>query len=208
MKKLLAVIILAGLGYMGYVKWPEIKGMIPWGQTTPEPAPQTQAPPAVAPAGTYYLLQRISVTTDTGILGMPPGTKVTVVSTTAGGMRVTDGQNQFNVDASQVTNDLAVAARLPAFVQPTPAPTVDLAPAGTYFLLQRVSVSSDSGVIGISPGTKVTLISTTPTGMRVTDGQNQFDVATTQVTNDFGLARQTLKADKDAQALLDKYKEH
>ena len=202
MKKLLVIVVLVALGYAGYIKRSEIQAYFA-GQT-PEVAEQ----PDIAAKGTYYLLQRIPVTTDTGVIGMSPGTKVTVVSTTAGGMRVTDGQNQFDVDASQVTNDLAVAGRLPGFVQPTPAPTVDLAPAGTYFLLQRVSVTSDSGIIGISPGTKVTLISTSSTGMHVTDGQNQFDVGTSQVTNDFGIARQTLKTDREALALLDKYKSH
>src|SRR5260370_36243807 len=71
--------------------------------------------------------------------------------------------------------------------QPTPArpitPQRRLAPEGTYFLLERASLRIDSGVIGFAPGTKVTLLEQGDSANTVTDGQYQFTVPLSQLTN-------------------------
>jgi len=88
-----------------------------------------------------------------------------------------------------------------ATVAPTPAR--NLAPPGVYFLLQRVSFMTDSGVIGDSPGTRVMMIKG-GNPMKVSDGQNQFDVDSTQVTNDIDIATRVFYADQNTQAQISK----
>jgi hypothetical protein len=58
------------------------------------------------------LVQRVTFDTDSGILGLNPGTKVQLVKNLGAKLHVTDGQNQFDVDPAQVTNDLDVAANV------------------------------------------------------------------------------------------------
>src|SRR4029450_2928649 len=90
--------------------------------------------------------------------------------------------------------------------KPTPARPVAqqqrLAPEGTFFLLQRVSLSIDSGVIGFAPGTKVTLVEQTDSVSTVTDGEYQFKVPSSQLTNDMDLAASVAKADYTTQAQI------
>jgi len=76
---------------------------------------------------------------------------------------------------------------------------LNLAPDGTYFLLQRISITTDSGITGDAPGTKVTLVAAGPP-MQVTDGQNEFEVQPSQVTNDLDVAQRVFYADQTAQA--------
>jgi hypothetical protein len=52
-----------------------------------------------------------------------------------------------------------------------------LAPEGTYFLLERVSLKIDSGVIGFAQGTQVTLVEKGDPLSTVSNGQYQFTVA-------------------------------
>jgi len=105
----------------------------------------------------------------------------------------------------------ATAARpTPAKVQvakPTPARSVAtrqprLAPEGTYFLLQRVSLKIDSGVVGFAPGTKVTLVERGVPLSVVSDGQYQFSVAPSLLTNDLDIADGVAKSDYAAQAQI------
>jgi len=77
----------------------------------------------------------------------------------------------------------------------------NLAPEGTYFLLQRISITTDSGVIGDPPGTKVTLVKAGPPA-RVTDGHNEFDVDPSQITNDLDIATQVFYADRSVQSAI------
>jgi hypothetical protein len=79
----------------------------------------------------------------------------------------------------------------------SPTPRPNLAPPGTYFLTERISVMTDSGVMGDPPGTLVTLVSAGP-AMRVTDGKNEFEVRSSQVTNDYNVAMMAANADRDA----------
>ena len=105
----------------------------------------------------------------------------------------------------------ATAARpTPAKVQvakPTPARSVAtrqprLAPEGTYFLLQRVSLKIDSGVVGFAPGTKVTMIQQGDPLSTVSDGQYQFGVVSSQLTNDLNIAEDVAKSDYANQAQI------
>jgi len=97
------------------------------------------------------------------------------------------------------------AAQRPA-ARPTPARAVAreprLAPEGTFFLLQRTSLPIDSGVIGFAPGTKVTLVEQTDSVSTVTDGEYQFKVPSSQLTNDLDLAASVASADYAAQAQI------
>ena len=90
-------------------------------------------------------------------------------------------------------------AALPPVATPPPPPPKQLAPDGIYFLVERVSVATDSGITAAPPGTKVSLVRAGPP-MRVTDGRNEFDVAPTQITNDLDIAAQVSYADRAAQA--------
>jgi len=85
----------------------------PIAKTTPSPIAKTTARPRnLAPDGTYFLLRYHSVTTDTGVTGFPPGTKVSLVGKSGQTIRVTDGQIEFDMSAGEVTNNLDIAARL------------------------------------------------------------------------------------------------
>jgi len=90
--------------------------------------------------------------------------------------------------------------------KPTPArpvtPERRLAPEGTFFLLQRASLPIDSGVIGFAPGTKVTMVEQGDSASTVTDGQYQFTVQSSQLTNDLDLAANVAKADYTTQAQI------
>src|SRR5438093_13757191 len=96
-------------------------------------------------------------------------------------------------------------AQQPA-AQPTPArpvtPQRRVAPEGTYFLLGRASLRIDSGVIGFAPGTKVTLLDQGDSASTVTDGQYQFTVPSSQLTNHLDIAASVDKSDYDAQEQL------
>lgn len=123
MKTILPILVALGLGYLGFVFWqnrkPETAPPPSVAAETPPPAPAATPEPIaaapephrnLAPPGTYYIVQRVSVTTDSSIIGILPGTKVTMVN--AGPpLHVTDGQNQFDVQPDQVTNDLDIAAK-------------------------------------------------------------------------------------------------
>jgi hypothetical protein len=90
--------------------------------------------------------------------------------------------------------------------RPTPARAVAreprLAPEGTFFLLQRTSMPIDSGVIGFAPGTKVTLIEQVNSVSTVTDGEYQFKVPSSQLTNDLDVAESVANADYTTQAQI------
>jgi hypothetical protein len=86
--------------------------------------------------------------------------------------------------------------------RPIAAKQPRLAPEGTYFLLQRVSLKIDSGVVGFAPGTKVTLIERGEPLSTVTDGQYHFGVVSTQLTNDLNIAEDVAKSDYANQAQI------
>ena len=90
--------------------------------------------------------------------------------------------------------------------KPTPAHLVTaerrLAPEGTYFLVERASLPIESGVIGFAPGTKVTLLNQNDSGSTVTDGQYQFTVQSSYLTNDLDIAARVATTDYAAQARI------
>lgn len=66
----------------------------------------------LAPRGTFYLLSYVSVKTDKGVDGFPPGTEVKFVEANREkqSLVVTNGRAEVEVPASKLTNDLDVAA--------------------------------------------------------------------------------------------------
>jgi hypothetical protein len=107
---------------------------------------------------------------------------------------------------------IAAAPSTPAAKGPTAKPTPAarsiltrgprLAPEGTYFLLQRVSLQIDSGIIGFAPGTKVTLVEKGDPLCTVSDGHYQFAITCPQLTNDLDIAENAAKSDYAAQAQI------
>lgn len=75
------------------------------GAPTPQPAPRR-----VAPEGEFFLTQRVTVTTSDGIVGLPPGTSVRLLGETGTQAKVVHGSHEFEVEKSQLTKDVDVAA--------------------------------------------------------------------------------------------------
>jgi hypothetical protein len=57
-------------------------------------------------------------------------------------------------------------------------------------------------VIGFAPGTKVTLVEQAGSVSTVTDGEYQFKVPSSQLTNDLDIAASVAKADQTTQAQI------
>lgn len=74
-----------------------------------------------------------------------------------------------------------------------------LAPEGTLFLLQRASITTDSAIVGFAPGTKVSLVKQDGPTSTVTTGEYNFDLPSSQLTNDLDIAAGVAKSDFDAQ---------
>jgi hypothetical protein len=143
MKRLFfTLLIVAALGYIGYVGWSEygveiqsrLSGKAATPPPEPPPAPEPVAPATTpdpgfvskippsekrtAPLGVYYTLERLSVEVATGVKAVNPGEAVNLLGRMPDGtMRVTRDGADFTVKPSQVTNDLDVAreAELKAF---------------------------------------------------------------------------------------------
>ena len=62
-----------------------------------------------APDGIFFLLKRTSVSTDSGIVGLPPGTRVERISESDGKLKVKFGEQEFEIEKSLLTNDLDIA---------------------------------------------------------------------------------------------------
>jgi hypothetical protein len=76
---------------------------------------------------------------------------------------------------------------------PVPTPIKHLAPQGIYYLVQPISITNDSGIVGINAGTKVTFVKDTGQSWLVTDGQTQFEVTQSQLTNDIDVDAAVIK---------------
>jgi hypothetical protein len=64
-------------------------------------------PRRLAPEGTYFLLRFVSITTPSGVVGLPPGMKVTVLAHQDTSFEVTDADNHvFQITESEITNDI------------------------------------------------------------------------------------------------------
>ena len=91
------------------------------------------------------------------------------------------------------------ARALPA----SPIPRVKrIAPEGTFFLVQRASITTDSAVVGFAPGTKVSLVKQDGPTSTVTTGEYNFDIPSSQLTNDLDIAAGVAKSDLDAQTRI------
>ena len=138
MKWLLVLIVLGGLGYAGYTYKDEIQQKIaefrnpssdsvaPASAPTAPGAPGAPAHPAytskiaegpaqpgekhLAPVGTYYMTERVTKATASGIIAVNPAEPVRLMEELPNQkMKVLRGGDVFEVKSSQVTNDLDVA---------------------------------------------------------------------------------------------------
>lgn len=68
------------------------------------------------------------------------------------------------------------------------------APPGIFYVVDRVSVMTNNGVKALSPGEQVKLMQRIGKDrMKVTTGEEDFEVKTSQVTNDLNVAREAEK---------------
>jgi len=94
MKKIIMLLIVGALSFLGYKYFF---------------SDRTQAlPPRLAPSGTFYIKDKISVTTEHGITSFPAGKKVTLVRESGNNLIVTDGRQEVEVAKTSLTNDLDV----------------------------------------------------------------------------------------------------
>jgi len=109
-------------------------------------------------------------------------------------------QNQTeNADAAPATSEPVATAPEPKTVAvATPAPTKNLAPDGTFFLLVKKSVETPDGIIGLAPGTK---IRQQADGRYSADG-HFLELKPSEMTNDLDLAARYAGADARAQAAI------
>ena len=85
-------------------------------------------------------------------------------------------------------------------VAPKPVPARHLAPEGTYYLLQYVSITTPSGIVGLPPGVKITARTRRDTSLEVSDADDHvFLVTEPQITNDLDLAAAAARRDAAAQ---------
>ncbi len=92
--------------------------------------------------------------------------------------------------------------------QPVVAPTRRLAPPGIYFLVQRISLTSDSGVQSFAPGTRVQAVSDSGKTMRVREGSIEFDVDRKKLTNDLDIAATAAKGDAASRQRFEAWVRH
>jgi hypothetical protein len=90
------------------------------------------------------------------------------------------------------------AAVAPAVAVATPVPD-PLAPAGVYFLIAPASVTTDDGIIGLKPGTR--LAAKAP-GEYTDAAGHLLHLRPDQVTNNLRIATMAAEADANAQAVL------
>ncbi len=91
---------------------PERAEATPAPRATPSPATPAPAARRLAPAGVYFVLQRLSIPSDDGIVGIIPGTRVQMLRDAGETLQVSDGTHEFAVSRAQLTDDLDIAARL------------------------------------------------------------------------------------------------
>ncbi len=144
MKKPLLGCVFTALALTSCSKKPEAE------VATPAPAPvvmQTPEPSGFAPAGVFFLVNKVSLETDSGIIAYPAGSKLYKL----GNRYITGDGRQINLRPEQVTNDLRITARiaggnpkLQADIQAT-IRNLQTAPAGTP-LSAKAPGSTNAGI--------------------------------------------------------------
>jgi endonuclease/exonuclease/phosphatase family metal-dependent hydrolase len=122
LNKILILLVLLGLGYLGYEYYqrltPPPEPPAPVATPTPTPAPTpapTPEPEArFAPEGVLYVVKRFSEPHDGGIRGFSPGTEVRLLRQEAGYFVVTDGETEARRPRSWFTRDIQLAEELRA----------------------------------------------------------------------------------------------
>jgi endonuclease/exonuclease/phosphatase family metal-dependent hydrolase len=122
LNKILILLVLLGLGYLGYEYYqrltPPPEPPAPVATPTPTPAPTpapTPEPEArFAPEGVLYVVKRFSEPHDGGVRGFSPGTEVRLLRQEAGYFVVTDGEIEARRPRSWFTRDLQLAEELRA----------------------------------------------------------------------------------------------
>ncbi|HKR31100.1 MAG TPA: hypothetical protein VJT08_11510, partial [Terriglobales bacterium] len=107
-----------------------------------------------------------------------------------------------NCPAEQVTpnSETTPSPDAVAAATATPTPARHIAPEGTYFLLELVSINTAAGVIGDRPGTKVAVVKRETSKLQVSDAEHHiFSVKPSQLTNDIDVAAEVAKRDADRQ---------
>lgn len=91
------------------------------------------------------------------------------------------------------------------FAQKTEPPPIEkhrLAPEGVFFLVERVSVKTDSGVMGFAPGPRVKLVEDKGEKFLVSDGETKFEVVVEKLTNDIDLGALAARQDAASQSAI------
>ena len=104
-----------------------------------------------------------------------------------------------------------LATTTPIAAQPLPTKTDPpvvapqqrrLAPAGVFFLTERVALAMKSGVVAFAPGTCVRVVSTNGDIFRVTDGTTTLDVSREKLTDDLDQAATLAQSDCESQKAI------
>ena len=104
--------------------------------------------------------------------------------------------DQPNVAPQAEATQTEAAANVAApAIATTTVPSEDLAPGTALWLIQRISVSTKTGVIGILPGSKLTVAKDNGPTVTVTDGTHTFEAPRTQLTTDPAVAEEAATAD-------------
>lgn len=95
------------------------------------------------------------------------------------------------------------------FVQPTveltpPPPRKHLAPAGTFYMVDYVSMRTPHGITGFPPGEEVRFVSADPAKrvLVVANANGQVEVTPMQLTNDLDVAAMARRHDEQSQHAL------
>lgn len=91
---------------------------------TPTPTPLPVGPPTPTPVvhhyaaeGIFFVTEEVTVRLKAGLMGVAPGTQVKLIKDKGDTVTVTDGTQEFDLQAAQLTNDLDVAAKIQKGVQ-------------------------------------------------------------------------------------------
>jgi hypothetical protein len=173
-KELLLTVAVAGL-LLAYLKFDRL--MVWWhsGSTTPQSQTAQTAQPTLKPA----------TNANPSTASASPGSS--------------GGPSAANVAAWTAALTNSQGASAPSAAAPAPAPK---APPGYLYVLRHISKKTDTGVIGIDPGTLLALISRGPVKSQLTDGSTDFEIENRSLTDDSSLAEMASSADAQTQAQL------